>query len=727
MKAFQDVHGVVPQGMGQGVLDKAKNVTPPRLKQIGSAESPEGDIFEQSGTPKVREDVDPNAVEDRKLKKFLDEEDATPPESRDLETGKAPKRKWSQEGKRFVDEQEMRVPKVREGNTGLENVALGGANPRMWDVMGSSLYSKARPVVTVKELLQNAWDEHKEMGVKEPVRVAVDLRAPNPLGGSDGRSITVRDRGRGLLPEQIYTVLTDLGETGKGNVESAAGGFGLAKAAPFAGGKHVTVRSVVATETGKKIMYTFEGTPQALKNQAKGVPLNMEVVDSKVPTGLEVTTFYDESVAGFYDAGRWAKNMAERSPSVETPTKIVEVAGPDPDQMRAWLDETSEDPIPTTSWNNVKNMSRDFSPQPMPPLVDTIKTPGADVNIHYETDPVDEPTEVQLHMTNKGMYQGTNRMSYGGPQANVPRSIVADIIATVEEGDDNYPFSANREQIKGEVNNAITQWIRENIISGVTKKRVAEVQRRYDTIDSLPNKEVSHISYLDDGDLLTPDELHKIANNPTMVKTFKALENVHKQMMDIADTLGWKPEDYSATWTKPSERLKKFGLLFQAKDDRGTVLGIHIPRPDDLNNSAILINLMEHLEDALNKGSGPIDALSSALITTLSHEIAHIPGGSHDMGHSYRDADLRSAFGATKTVDWFDELTRWVDDGNGQIGKDVQELLRIYRESRERKASGPNALLPVGINRQRRTNPGKGTRRDVEGIGPRKDRLKPVN
>ena len=624
--------------------------------------------------------------------------------------------------------QAMRIPGVREGNTGLENVAMGGADPRVLDVLGSSLYSRERPVTTMKELLQNAFDEHKQAGITEPVRVLVDNKAPNPIdsNGPDGRSITVRDRGRGLTPDQIYTVLTDMGKTGKAGVESAAGGFGFAKAAPFLGGEHTTVSSVVDTPKGR-IRYTFKGTPTELKNQARGVGLNAEKVGNTTPTGLEVSTFYGKDVRGFYNAADWARNMTERSPSVESGIKLAEGYGTSPQGARRWLDETSATPIRPGEYNYLKDLTTEHKPQPMPTLMDTINVPGANVNIHYDVNPGLETSQADIHLMNKGMYQGTDQISYGEKTGNVPKSIVADINATVEEGHQDYPFSANREQINQNVKEAINKWVDENIVSGVQRKRVAAIQRQYDKIGLLDANNMDHeINYYDEGNRLTLDELNTISNNPVMNAGLTALEKVHQQMLKVADSLGWNPVNFSSTWKLPSQRLQKFGLLFEGPGtDGNTTMGIHIPRPDDMNNSAILINLMEHLKTA-EAHSNPIDKLTTDLFTTLAHEQAHIPGGSHDKGFAYRDAQLRSELGKMNTVGWLDELGKAFDDGTGKINPAVSDLLQIYNESRQRPARGDDAVLATGISSTRSTDITGGKETGTTGAGPSEDESKSV-
>ena len=604
---------------------------------------------------------------------------------------------------RDFEPQEMRIPGHQEGNTGLDNVAMGGADPRVLDVLGSSLYSRPRPVVTIKELLQNAFDEHRELGIVEPVKVIIDSGAKHPLDGSNGKAITVRDRGRGLAPEQIYTVLTDMGKTGKTGVESASGGFGFAKAAPFLGGKYTRIISVVDTPQGR-MRYTFQGSPSELKNQARGVALNAEPVGAEVPTGLEVTTHYGDDIPSFWEASNWAKNITERSSSSPGGIKLVDGYDLDVDKAREWLDTNDELP-----YNYVDKMAKGFTPQPMPTKIDTINTPGANVNIHYDIEPGVETASASLHMSNKGMYQGSKEYNYGESTPNVPRSIVADIVATVEEGHPDYPFSANREQLNDDVNQAITQWVSENILTGVTKKRIQSVQRKYDAIGLLDVDGNTDIHYLDDGNKFTPEELNYIRKNPHFSKVLEILEDVQSKMMAVADSLSWSPQVYGSNFKTPSERLKKFGLLFQEADKKqGTTLGIHIPRPDDMDNSAILINLMEHLNIASMHAS-PIDQLTTSLFTTMTHEIAHIPGGSHDKGFAYRDADLRSKLGEMNTTELFQGLREVFDDGNGRISPEISEVLSIYNQSRGRAASGDNAILATGIASQRPSNTPGGT------------------
>ncbi len=610
--------------------------------------------------------------------------------------------------------QEMKVKGVREGEGGLENVAVGGADPRVLDVLGSSLYTKPRPVVTMKELLQNAIDEHRISKTKSPIRVLVRDHVKNPLTGEESNAITVRDRGRGLTPEEIYTVFTDVGKTGKAGIESASGGFGFAKAAPFLGGKYVQVESVVLNEAGQKVKYTFQGDPAMLKNQVRGVPLNREVVDPNTPTGLQVTTHFPKDT-GTYSAEEIAKNMAT-------------MAGKGGPEM--WLASNSSgsglEPG-TTHYSYLNDPLDDFDKissqlyvnrykgQGLPKIQGQIETPGAKIDIRYDNPRAgQEAAGYDIHYMNKGLYQQSGYGAYGNePYPNVPRSIVADITAIVEEGTEGYPFGANREQVDRSVSSAIEQWIDENIKSGARRKQVTAIQEKYDNIKTLPG---SKSLYYDKGEKFTPDELELITTHPEFKRGVEVIEMANQELLSIADTLNWtQGGNPNADWV-PSKRLKKFGVLFQGPEGGSTTLGIHIPRPDDLNDSAILINVMELLNMAM-RSKNPLNNLSTSLYATLTHELAHIPGGGHDTGFAYRHAQLMEQLGRQNTVHILDNLYDAFNDGSGNISPDVSDLLSIYNDSRARKTSKSDSLLSTGVSSERPSNIIGRKGSDVEGAG----------
>jgi len=617
--------------------------------------------------------------------------------------------------------EEMKVPRVKEGKGGLENVAVGGADPEVLDVLGGNLYAKARAAVTTKELLQNALDEHDITGQTEPVRAVFDYDAENPRTKEDSNSVTVRDKGRGLTPAQIYTVLTDLGKSGKRAESKAKGGFGLAKAAPYLGGSYARTISVVL-ENGQKVKYTFEGTPGELKNQVKGVPLNREIVDPNTPTGLQTTTWFDKEAYGFSLADKTARALTQNSFNIPSDVHVVDAASSNnlnqQKAIQAFLDHTGKGQSPEVQYLGPREYKRATQP---PPLRGTVSVPGADINIHYhEPAKGSEASQYSLHYMNKGLFQETTEKGYGNRVPNVPRSITADIIATVEENDPTgkYPFTANREQISDVVTKAIDKWVQENIQSGAERSRVKRLQASY---DNMGYSDTTQSHYLDEGNRLTPQEIRMIHNHPDVQDAMNVVRAVHEDILDVADKLpGWeyKPSWGSSESIKPRERLKKFGILFQGPNENtgNTTLGIHIPRADDPRDSAILINVFELLNHAINDAYLPeknglppatgdvTDKLATNLFATITHELAHIPGGGHETDFAYRHAQLLGELGRRQTNGSLDLLAGAFGDKQGNLNPGLQEVLDLYNESRRRAPREGDDILATGVHSERPTN-----------------------
>jgi hypothetical protein len=577
-------------------------------------------------------------------------------------------------------------------DTSRPNLAVGGASPRVLNVLGSSLYSKRGPQVALKELIQNSADEHRIVGQKAPIKVLHENASINPDTGEESPSITVRDFGRGLTPEQLYTVFSDVGETGKESEESASGGFGFAKAAPMLAGKYFKAISVI-DEGGKRVKYTFEGTPEELKNQEEGVAVRREEVPKAMQTGLRVTAWYPKN-ADTYGLDDLTENMSSHSPSITSPIHYYETYNTpnaeDNTKLNQYLETPSRYPD-AGAWHPI-NKAREFPSVPQPTLRDTLEIPGAKINLHYDTRSGESNRNYNIHYQNKGLYQFTDQYnSYGRePIPNAPAGIKADIIATAKEGSEDYPFTANREQVVAPVKRAIKEWVDENIIKGAAQKRQTKLAADYKAIEPL-NSGVHGVAFLDSGNLFKPKEVRMFQGNEVFNAGTKTMEDVHVGMMNVAERLRWT--------RSPSNKLEKFGVLFKGPTEGSTTMGIHIPNPESpLNKSTILINVMEHINHALEKNpDDPLDHFSTALFSTMAHEIAHIPEAGHDEGHSYRDADLRSAMGGEKTIQMIKDLRRaYGDESNADFHPEIHKLLQIYNESRSRGTSAESDILATG-------------------------------
>ena len=185
--------------------------------------------------------------------------------------------------------------------------ARGGVNVRrLVELLGDQLYENAAeiPLVTVKELFQNAFDGVKEVEgrPKEIIRPGDAVRILPPGREAEARwlqsgrkviintsiltnEIEVIDNGVGMTPDIVTDAFLTIAGTDKGTGDRASGGFGIAKILFLYGNETIeldTVRDGVRTRlnsTGKDIMESSVG----------GTPLEL-IIDRDVdlPNGTTV-------------------------------------------------------------------------------------------------------------------------------------------------------------------------------------------------------------------------------------------------------------------------------------------------------------------------------------------------------------------------------------------------------------------------------------------------------
>ncbi len=514
-----------------------------------------------------------------------------------------------------------------------------------------------------------------------------------------------------MTPDQLYTKFTDLGETGKGDEESASGGFGFAKAAPMLGGQYFKAESTVM-ENGRMVKYTFEGNKADLKNQTKGVKLDAHVYppDTDVTEGLKVTTWFNKT-EDLYGMDRTVEGYTSNSPSITSPVVFAQSYGHLPSKIDQFLND------PTDTSNPVAKDAKTFIKQPEQPLQGTIETPGADINIHYEDNPKTTTSEYNLHFLNKGMYQSTSRYGYPKALDKVPKNIRANIIAKVEEGHEDYPFSANREQLNYKTANAIDSWIKKNVISGALEKNAKKLEGLYQNMDTLSNLGTNRpVKFFDPGDRLTTDERTEIEGNPVFQNLSKIFDNV---LNDVANVV-----DLGNHNSKLGDKLEGSGIFFSEPG----LYGIHIPNPKNpANKSTILINPFTAMLDT------PPDEAAFTMVITALHEAAHI-NPEESQGFSHKDvaelqdprigkylqaylkemdeqggtnaghgmefvkslAEVFTQYGPERTFETHDQIFKTITDQSGGYNAEVQKLLQLYQESRGRDATSEDFLSTTG-------------------------------
>jgi len=520
-------------------------------------------------------------------------------------------------------------------------IKIGADVKSLGKILGSSLYQGNIKVIATKELLQNALDAIRPMGPVGKVNVSFNR---------SNHTLQVVDNGKGMTPNEVATILTDLGSSGKRSDESAIGGFGLAKASFLLGGEHVTVVTIARdTKTGKIIKTTLAGSPDELLSGVKPV---VEQMPPNTPTGTDIKVKTPKDDTSFYDAQNFVKNVSKYS-EFEGQIHMSDRYGPDspPEYTPVGKEAPTE-------------------------VLGTVQAPGGDVRILSSNNANNrETTNITMMMRNKGMYQGSH-VIYLDDSVKIPDRIVVDVDSNVPEGHSDYPFTANRENLRGTVQKEVENWINDNLVNPSRGKRAAKLKEAYETMPTVVTPDNLTLKYFDTGSKYTPEEFAQVQNSPIMHRIGDELNRALETLQNKFNGAGWV------------NRLEHVGFVF---DDK--LRGIHIPNPG-AEKSMILINPLQIMS------SLPPDEAAAGFAHVILHEFAHVDphvGRGHNESFTTNLANIYERYGARETVRTQDEFLKSVTNPNGEYSPEVQELLQRYTESRGREIVKEDILSGTGV------------------------------
>lgn len=520
-------------------------------------------------------------------------------------------------------------PDIQLARTESGKIKLGADVSSLGKVLGSSLYQGRAPKIITKELIQNAFDAVRSSGNKE-IHVDLDTRGPDGI-------ITVSDTGKGMSKDELETVFTDLGSSGKRGQEDASGGFGLAKAAPLMMSKRLEIKTVV-DEGGKRLEHSFVATPEQMLGE--GVDVSTREVGRSVPTGTAIKAFVDKS-DGMWGAEAFVRDSRK---SLNAPGELSYSSNGKGQELQ----EHQLDKQPLTK----------------------AAIPGAEITIYRsrEINPIASAfgaLEVEIH--NNGIYQFDNAVYNPGAQLRgMPTRVAVDVHATVPEGDKDYPFLANRESLRSAAQGAINEIIKREIIQPAVSKEREIISQLY---HSLPTIAGTKMPLFDAGGRFKEKELKEMQSNPVVRELADKIQSLVSRVIDKSRASGMMP----VSATDIGKTIKRVGLVFSDK-----IHGVFITDPKDTSHATLLIDPFNHVSDS------PWNA-ASLIWHTIKHEIVHDVAKGHDETFTTLEKDLSRSLGQLE-LHALRELSEVYGDPNNQdrLRPDINRPLQIYRESRGR-------------------------------------------
>lgn len=534
-------------------------------------------------------------------------------------------------------------------------VKIGADIPTLGKELGRSLYKGNINTIATKELIQNSLDAigpaQGKLGPNGEVHVSFD--------GED-KTLTVSDNGKGMTRREVETVFTDLGRSGKRDLDEAMGGFGLAKAAPLLGGEYVNLETVAFDKRrGATFKISFEGSPDDI---LKGVDLNEELVPMGTPTGTTVKVRTEDG--WFNEAEDFVKTVARHS---AIQGKIF---------MKGRFDSQATEL--TGILAGVKASVPDK-------IVTTLSNPSANVTLSIPGDAsYGKTSRIRVHLKNKGMYQSTIDVHLGQAMPDVPNEVVANIDAIVPEDHADYPFTANRENLRGKTEQQVTKYVQDEIVAPAAKKYSDGVQELYDNMEVIKTKSGRNIAFYDTGGKYTKLEFFQVINTPIIKRLAEQVDTILQQALSSVNKPAW------------TSKLERVGIIFDE-----SLRGIHIPNPASSGKrSTILVNPLQLMSTRTP------DEFAAGLIHTTLHEMAHLEPGwvGHGDDFCIRLGDIYEKFGASRANYHQQTVRAYVTGGSGDYTPEIQKILQGYTDSRGRSATTDDVLTRTGT--QQRFGPG---------------------
>jgi Histidine kinase-, DNA gyrase B-, and HSP90-like ATPase len=531
----------------------------------------------------------------------------------------------------------------------------------------TNLYQGNIGTIAAKELVQNSLDNLRPQGEKGEITIDLD---------NIEKTITVRDNGTGMTPEQVSTVYTNIGETGK-RAKLDIGGYGIAKAGFQLGGERFTLATIAKNKKGKIVKTEYSATPEELR---KGlVKPTITEMPAGTPTGTTVTVKVPED-EDVYNADEFVNTFSKYSG-----------VGSKVNKRTRWTKHLEMDRIKYEQPDTTRVESINIT---------TLEGKHFDLKISAPGDAaLGTRDQIQAIILNKGMYQGSMNF-YISETKNIPDKIVVDVNSKVDALDTNYPFVPSREALKNNASEKIRNWITEELVNPARTKRKALLIDKYDSLKPASfNNVLNKDSFMGPKEFVFYDPNGKITEvEVKIMENNTILNNISYVYTDIINSVVASMKKEYPHW---KNEIEKVGFIFENPG----YYGVHIPHPEK-SKSAILLNPFAHFVEPDGMTLVNPTAAVTDLVHTTIHEIAHsplTPGGGlvqHEqakfeqlIGQIYKKMAFDRRFHE-------DQILKGISDDDGiTYNSGLQRLLQFYSEATGRKGTEKDILSGTGTQR----------------------------
>ena len=351
---------------------------------------------------------------------------------------------------------------------GKLNADMGG----LIQLLGANMYASSIGEVSVKELLQNAFDAVKGAVSNKKAPSLYKVGTVTIEVNGDNRTITVTDDARGMTPDIVRDAFFTVAGSDKSDLDPSerSGGLGLAKMGFMLGAERLilnTVRDgvrVVVDTTATDIAnsrFNIVKTP-APKNE-HGTSVTVKIPEYYVdPKTGDKKDIYFSGLAKYFDT--------LEKPLIGPVQVIVKDSYGDTETLPVGVNFPAQD---------YQQFKVNFS--------------WGSADIYFGKDRVESEYSIKHQVLSSGVYQfnGTgdsSRFKLSRTEA-IPYNIIVNIKPNVDAKHPDYPFENSRERFKARLNEDVTSMV-EYLAQIARGHEAADLKENFKNIVSMPRVEL---------------------------------------------------------------------------------------------------------------------------------------------------------------------------------------------------------------------------------------------
>lgn len=515
-------------------------------------------------------------------------------------------------------------------------------------VVAENMYDKPVPETVGKEILQNALDAVEGQMDKKieygNTSYDEDFRA------EENRNVFyIRDFGKGMSPAQVLQQFLRAFTSGKVGNESR-GSFGLAKLVLLNAPEKWKLRTVGDNSVGQRVSTTVEGKKgqhfDYLEANDVSIDDTLFGVPQELPGGIQVIVepsteetqtaywaklpkHHPKDPTKIYDAWKTRHDVSQALNKVRDPALQIKHVGMGEDAF-----SIPEDPYATFGPSERSNNQELLTPK------EVMTVPGAEIRVYFDPTISEKHTYgASIPITNRDQDQFIHYAS--GFKGELASDYTIDVQPTVPVEDSNYPYTLNRDGLKGEAKTAVNKIINAALMEASMNAKMRENDLIRKAFTDAIRIGKTRYTFSDLSLKIPANVKEKVSADPRFSQLSKSLSNgvdlLTAAMRSKGRVIGIEPGSLGASGDAFNQ------ATFEGLATNGDFAGARFGTSQVGSPGKVYVDpftIADSISRAIDAGhyrndeQGLIDAYTDTIVGVLFHELGHQVSFEEGEGHA---------------------------------------------------------------------------------------------